>query len=98
MKLLSSIAAAYILGASMLITPQAADANEQHHHRHHELRIRHHELHHDIHKFNHFQMAYNREWHHARRIYNREEFGYPRVIPTYGYNNRHPGFGIQFRF
>ena len=99
MKLFSSIAAASVLGASMLITPQAADANEHHHHhRHHELRRRHHEFRHDIREFNHYQRAYNRDWNHARRIYNREEFGYPRVIPTYGYNNRHPGFGIQFRF
>ena len=47
---------------------------------------------------NHYQRAYNRDWHHARRIYIREELGYARVIPTYGYNNLHPGSRIQFGF
>ncbi len=99
MKLFSSIAAAFVIGASMFITQPAADANEHHHHhRHHELRRRHRDFRHDVREFHHYQRAYNHNWHHARRFYNREELGYPRVIPTYGYNDRHPGFGIQLRF
>ena len=102
MKLVSSIATASVIGASMFIAPPAADAKEHHHHhhhhRHHELRRIHREFRHDVREFNHYQRAYNRDWRHARRVYNREVYGYPRVIPAYGYNHRHPGFGIQISF
>ena len=102
MKLLSSIVATSVIGAAMFIAPTAADAKEHHHHHHHhrnhELRRIHREFRHDVREFNHYQRAYNRDWRHARRFYNREVYGYPRVIPAYGYNHRHPGFGIQISF
>ena len=102
MKLFSAIVATALMGTSMFIAPPAADANEHHHHHHghHELRKNHREFRHDVREFNHDQRAFNRDWRHTRQIYNREEFGYPRVIPTYenGYHQRiQPEFGIQIR-
>ena len=98
MKLLSSIAAASIISVAMFIAPQAADAKEHHHHRNHKLRRILRNFRRDVREFNHYQRAYNRDWRHARRVYNSEVYGYPRVIPAYGYNHRHPGFGIQISF
>ena len=88
----------------MFVSPPAVEAKEHHHHHgyHHKLhalRRSRREFRHDVRAFNHYERAYDRDWGHAHRVYNREVYGYPPVIPVYGYNHyRNPGFGIQLRF
>ena len=88
-----------VIGTTTLAVAPSAEANEHHHHhRHYELRRIRRAFRHDVRDFHRDQRAYKRDWRHARRIYNRRVFGYPRVIPAYGYGPRvEPGFGIQIR-
>ena len=98
MKLFSPISTAAVVGALMTIAPPTVNAKEHYHHRYHELRRVHQDIRHDVREFDRYQRAHNRDWRHARKDYNREMYGYPRVIPAYEYNYRHPELGVQIKF
>ena len=93
-KVTTAVLCAGLIGAATGVLAPAAEANNHHQ----ERRIRR-QIRRDVRDFNRYQRAYNRDWRRARRVYNREVYGYPPVIPVYGYNHyRNPGFGIQLRF